>query len=85
MLRGMFGPTLLAGARAAPIGAWQGPFTSPRGMHFIRVIARMPGRPLPYLAAREQVKMDWQAAAAAAPVAREVARLRGRYRIVDAP
>ena len=85
MLRGMFGTNLLAGAHTAPIGVWQGPYTSPRGVHFIRVMARAPGRPLPYLAAREQVKMDWQAAAAAAPVAREVAKLRGRYRIVDAP
>jgi hypothetical protein len=85
MLRGMFGAELLAGARAAPIGVWQGPFTSPRGQHFIRVRSRSPARPLPYLAAREQVKMDWLAAAAAAPVAREVAKAQRRYRIIDAP
>lgn len=85
MLRGMFGPALLAASRTAPIGQWQGPYASSRGVHFIRVSARTPARPLPYLAAREQVKMDWQAAAAAAPVAREVAKARARYRIVDAP
>lgn len=84
MLRGMFGAGLLAGAQAAPLGQWQGPFMSPRGVHFIRVTARTPARPLPYLAAREQVRMDWQAAAAAAPVQREVARLRQHARIIDA-
>lgn len=85
MLRGMMGPALLAGARSAPIGQWLGPFPGPRGLHFIKVSARTPATPLPYLAARDQVKMDWQAAAAAAPVAREVARVRGQYRIIDAP
>jgi peptidyl-prolyl cis-trans isomerase C len=85
MLRGMLGAGVLAGARSAPIGQWMGPLVGPRGVHFIRVTARSPVQPLPYLAAREQVKMDWQAEAAAAPVAREVARVRSRYRIIDAP
>ncbi len=85
MLRGMLGSGVLDGARAAPIGQWQGPLVGPRGVHFIRVSARTPAQPLPYLAAREQVKMDWQAEAAAEPVAREVARVRGQYRIIYAP
>jgi hypothetical protein len=85
MLRGMLGAGVLAGARSAPIGQWIGPFASPRGVHFIKVSARSPAQPLPYLAAREQVKMDWQAQAAAEPVTREVARVRRQYRIIDAP
>jgi peptidyl-prolyl cis-trans isomerase C len=85
MLRGMFGEALLDAARRVPIGQWHGPYPSPRGVHFIRVETRVPARPLPYPAAREQVRMDWQAAAAEAPVSREVARLRGKYRIINAP
>jgi hypothetical protein len=36
-----------------------------------------------YLAAREQVKMDWLAATATAPIAQELARVRDKYRVVD--
>ncbi len=84
MLRGMFGAALLKAAREVPIGEWHGPYRSARGVHFIRVDTRTPSRPMSYLAAREQVKMDWLAAAAKTPVDREVARIRDRYRVVDA-
>lgn len=84
MLRGMFGEPLLEAARKAPLGVWQGPYTSARGVHFVRVESRRAAQPMPYLAAREQVKMDLMAAQSRAAVARELARVKDRYHVVAA-
>jgi hypothetical protein len=75
---------VLTAARTVPVGEWHGPYRSARGVHFIRIDGRTPARPMSYLAAREQVKMDWLAASAKAPIDREVARIRDKYRVVDA-
>jgi peptidyl-prolyl cis-trans isomerase C len=85
MVRGLFGAAVLSAARTVSIGQWHGPYRSARGVHFIRIDARTPARPMAYAQAREQVRLDWLAAAAKAPVEREVARIRGRYHVVDAP
>jgi PPIC-type PPIASE domain len=83
MLRGLFGKSVLDAARTVPVGEWHGPYVSARGVHYIRVESRAPARAMTYLAAREQVKMDWLAASAGAPIAQELARVRDKYRVVD--
>lgn len=85
MLRGMFGADVLAAARTAPPGQWQGPFASPRGFHYIRVEARRPAATMRYIDVRDQVRQDLMAARTAAAVTAEVKRMEAKYvvRIAD--
>jgi hypothetical protein len=85
MIRSLFGETLLAALREAPLDAWSGPYASPHGWHYVRPAARRPGVLLPFDEVRDQVADDYTAAAIEAAVDAHIAHLRERYDVQVEP
>jgi parvulin-like peptidyl-prolyl isomerase len=94
----MLGPTLarysvvdltdLLGADLArrvfelPPGAWQGPFRTAEGVHFLRVVTRHPARVPAFEEVVEWLRQDWRHARQQELIDAQLAALRERYRIV---
>ncbi len=81
MLRGMFGAQLVSAARKATPGTWIGPIPSPRGVHFIKVLARNPQQLMRYTDVRDQVRQDMMAAESAGAVDAAVRKMEAKYAI----
>lgn len=60
---------------------WHGPFTSPNGVHFMRVSERHPGLRPSYEAIEKWLKQEWLMAKNREIVERELAVMRENYRI----
>ncbi|MDA3961709.1 MAG: peptidylprolyl isomerase [Planctomycetota bacterium] len=71
--------TMLA---AAPAGRWQGPVTSKRGVHFVRVTERTPGRDPSFEEAEYQLREAWDAQQRAQREAAALDKLRATYPVV---
>jgi hypothetical protein len=67
---------------AMPPGEWQGPLRSTEGVHFVRVVSAQPARVPAFEEVRNSVLEDWRRAQQVENVAKRVAELRTRYRIV---
>jgi hypothetical protein len=65
-----------------PIGEWQGPITSLRGVHFVRVISRQAEQPMEFEAIRTMLESHWMNEQLAEAVTREVDRLKQDYIII---
>ena len=65
-----------------PPGAWQGPFRSAEGVHFIRVVTRHPARVPAFEEVVEWLRQDWRHARQQELVGAQLPALRKRYRIV---
>ncbi len=60
---------------------WHGPFTSPMGVHFLRVSERHPGMRPSYQAAKNWLEQEWLMAKKREILERELAVMRENYRI----
>ena len=60
---------------------WHGPFTSPSGVHFLRVSERHPGMRPTYEAAQNWLEQEWLMAKRHEILERELAVMRENYRI----
>jgi len=83
--RRLFGDTEISHRlfEVAP-GHWVGPLRSAYGWHLVRIQSTEPRRVLPYTAARERVRADAIAAAAATANRRSFEALRARFTVVRA-
>ena len=61
--------------------AWQGPFVSNRGQHWLKTMQRFASEQLAFAAIEEQLRADWMSEQEELQLAREVARLRETYHI----
>lgn len=61
LLQAMFGARALARLQAMPPQQWEGPFETPQGWHYFRVLERRPRELLSFERARQQVRADYQA------------------------
>lgn len=85
MVRGMFGQAFLEQIGRAPQGAWVGPITSIRGVHFVRVNAVSAPEMMPYAQVRDQVRQDWSNRQIEAAIAGQMAVMKPKYEIHVAP
>ncbi len=60
---------------------WHGPFTSPSGVHFLRVSERHPGMRPSYQAAQNWLEQEWLMAKGREILKRELAVMRENYRV----
>lgn len=83
-LAGVFGPDAARAILAIEDEQWHGPLESPRGIHFVRVIARTSSQMASFDAVQPYLEADWTMEQARSAVEQEVARLRDGYEIVIA-
>ncbi|CAN7523503.1 peptidylprolyl isomerase [Phenylobacterium sp. LjRoot219] len=81
MLRGMFGQAFLDELEHAPKGAWIGPVTSIRGVHFVRLNGRDEPQLMDYAQVRDQVIQDWNAQQIETALAVQIKPLKQKYDI----
>lgn len=81
MIRGMFGQPFVKAIATASPGEWSGPYTSSRGLHFVRITGRDAPALMPYPAVREQVRQDYIASESGSLVDDEVAKLEKGYHV----
>jgi hypothetical protein len=81
-LTDLLGADLARQAFELPPGAWQGPFRSAEGVHFIRVVTRHPARVPAFEEVVEWLRQDWRHARQRELIGTQLAALRERYRIV---
>jgi hypothetical protein len=65
-----------------PVNEWHGPLTSTRGIHFVRLIARVAEQTLPMEQLRPLLESHWLKSHEADVITSEVARLKNNYRII---
>ncbi|MGH8461387.1 MAG: peptidyl-prolyl cis-trans isomerase [Stenotrophobium sp.] len=78
-IEAVFGLALAQAVSGLPEGSWQGPLTSPLGLHFVRVTAVTPTRELTLAEARPRLRVDYQEAQKSRVLRAELARLRKKY------
>jgi hypothetical protein len=84
-LRDLIGPMGAEVARRIfelPAGAWDGPFASERGLHFVRVLERQPAGLPAFEEIAGTLRQDWFFARQEEAVAARLRELRAGYRIV---
>jgi len=79
MIRGMFGQPFLDELAKAPEGAWIGPVTSIRGVHFVRVNGREAPALMDYAQVRDQVLQDWNNTQVETALRAEMKTLKQKY------
>jgi hypothetical protein len=67
---------------SVPAGAWQGPFVSPFGLHFVFVRQRSEGGQRPLAEVRDIVARDWASARRVEKLEQFYRTLRARYEVV---
>jgi hypothetical protein len=81
-LIGPMGPEVARRIFELPPGAWDGPFSSDRGVHFVRVLGRHPPALPPFEEIADSLRQDWFFARQEEAVAARLGKLRAGYRIV---
>lgn len=76
-----FGPEVAGDVLAIADADWHGPFRSPQGAHFLRVIERTPSRRPSFEDARSWVASEWSQSRRSRIIERELATMRDNYRI----
>ncbi len=61
---------------------WHGPFESPRGVHFVRIVSREPAREASFENIRSYVEGEWMLAQSRKAVEQEIDRLRDDYDVI---
>lgn len=61
---------------------WHGPLRSTRGVHFIRVLQKLPPREIPFDELRAHLTARWQALEENAAISRATAEMGKKYRII---
>ncbi|MGH8505383.1 MAG: peptidyl-prolyl cis-trans isomerase [Stenotrophobium sp.] len=75
----IFGFAIVQKVPGLPIDTWQGPLSSPLGLHFIRVTAVQPSRELTLAEARPRLLVDYREAEKARIMRAALAQLRKKY------
>jgi PPIC-type PPIASE domain len=81
-LMGLVGPEVARRVFEAPVGEWQGPARSERGVHFMRVAARHPPSLPSFEELESYLRQDWILDQQRRAAAVRLAELRRNYRIV---
>jgi hypothetical protein len=81
----LFGDDLARRIFELPVGEWQGPLSSPHGVHVVRVAENLPARVPAFEEVADWVREDWRHARQQEVIAGQVAALRERYRIEIQP
>lgn len=84
MLRAVFGVEFAAAVMALEPGVWSGPLPSARGIHYVRVDARAPPRPIPFDTVRERLAREWVQERQQESIDARIDALAEHYRIVVA-
>jgi hypothetical protein len=61
---------------------WHGPFESPRGAHFVRVVSQEPAREASFESVKLYLEDEWTIAQSRKLIEQEVDRLRGDYDVI---
>jgi hypothetical protein len=80
-LRSLVGDALTDSIAHAPLGAWAGPFDTPRGVYLVRVDAREPGAAATLPDVREDVRDAWIEERRTEAVTQSEQAIARRYRI----
>ncbi len=78
-IAGTFGAEVARAILALEDDQWQGPFESPRGVHFIRVVGREPVREASFESVMSYVEGEWVLAQSRKAIVQEIDRLRNDY------
>lgn len=81
MIRGMFGQAFVDQIGRAPEGAWIGPISSIRGVHFVRVNGVTAPGMMPYAQVRDQVRQDWNNRQIDTAISSQMKVLKPKYEI----
>jgi hypothetical protein len=82
LIAGTFGAEAGREILAIADDAWHGPFATPGGVHFVRLIDYTPERAAEYEAVRSYLTGDWMMDQSRALIREEVARVSGEYEVV---
>ena len=77
-----FGPEAARAIIAIEDDQWHGPFQSPRGVHFVRVVGREPAQESSYEGVQSFVEGEWTMAHTREVVEQEIDRLRETFDVV---
>jgi len=81
-LERLFGAAFTNSVFTAPLQEWQGPITSSRGVHFIRVLSRDADMPIPFKEIRGMLEAKWIEQRENEAIALEARKLEEGYNIV---
>lgn len=81
-LEQIFGKDVANSIFTLPLDEWQGPFTSPRGVHFVRITAREAEKPVPFVEIRGMLEAKWIEQRENETIAEEARKLSEEYTIV---
>ena len=81
-LVGMLGPEAARAILGIRNDQWHGPFESPRGTHFIRIVAREPARSANYEEVASYLEANWLMFKSRSTIEQEIQRLRDDYEVV---
>ena len=81
-LEQIFGKDVADSIFTLPLNEWQGPFTSPRGVHFVLITAREPEKPIPFAEIRGMLEAKWIEQRENEAIAEEARKISEEYTIV---
>lgn len=81
-LEQIFGKDVANSIFTLPLNEWQGPFTSPRGVHFVLITAREAEKPIPFEEIRGMLEAKWIEQRENETIAEEARKLSEEYTIV---
>ena len=81
-LVGTFGAETARAILAIEDDQWHGPFESPRGAHFVRVVRREPAQEASYESVKSYLEADWIMAQSRKAIEQEIDRLRDAYHVI---
>lgn len=80
-LEHLFGTEFTATLTGCKEGTWEGPFTSTRGVHFVRVLTQEPEHDMPMSELRPTLIAKWTSRQESRIISEKVAELRDSYRV----
>ncbi|PTU29070.1 peptidyl-prolyl cis-trans isomerase [Stenotrophobium rhamnosiphilum] len=78
-----FGSAFTQQLSSLPLNSWQGPIESSLGLHFVRVTAMQPGRPMAFEEIRTRLVIDWREAQKQQALELVLTDLRPRYKVAS--
>lgn len=81
-LASIFGSNAARAILALKDRRWHGPITSPRGVHFVRIVERTPAVLARFEDVKRYLRSDWALAQSRLAIDRAVAALRANYEII---
>lgn len=81
MLRGIFGEDFLNATRSLELKKWAGPISSNHGLHYVRLLKKVPPQPMPFSLARNIIANDLIQMSIDQAVESKIQVLKSRYEI----